>query len=813
MSSASGTASSSTNNNNNNNNNSSGGGGGSASGNGSSNANIKTENTVTSASSARATKKSAFSCEPCRRRKVKCGGEQPVCSRCLARNDACVYKLNPTLSYTQRLEERIKELEDQLAKSQSQPASQQQSAPSDMLPSSSRDSSHPGHEFGEGLAGTFKGLKLDEKGVLTYHGATSFFHLPSEYGRHDSEMPGPNHPEDPLYGKRERLVNNAWQQRALEDLSEIPEPFQYLLNTHWCWIHPLWNFVYRPAFTRDMQLLGPYYSHTLLNAMLSHSIRWGRWDKATRERLENDYDGGAVFSRHARAMVFDEISKGVATIPTVQTLLLLSAQECSAGNTSQAWMYSGMAFRMIDHLGICVDSQRYTGNIPFSDEDVEIRRRLYWSCYFWDKIISLYLGRSPSMQHSNVSPPQMILDDSNENEMWTPFGLTYPDGVKYPPIAAHSTSCFVQMCRLSVIFNQILIHMYDPLQQNSESEIQECLVRQEAALKQCWDELPPFLKIEASMLPPLAPPSHIVTLNCLYHTFNILLHRPMLSRERSTPNNNRAKHLLECVSSATSIIAIFDLFCKSFGIYRTVLSMSYSVYIAASIFLLQVQAAANAPSGSSTGALSDEQQQQQQPALRKLDFCIRALSRLKDINPIVGSGVSLILRELAALGIHTQGGGGMPHNFQGQGQQGQQGPQGQQGGQHGQQGPSHQGFPRHQQNPSVSSEFRGRQGSFGGGVGGHRMSHHEIMMGNTDTPMSGFASPSRTPPGLQQALFQFPQTTQGDKINQHLQHHGISDQVFQAVSSLQPITASFGNPMGIQESNDVPPGLSQGFRP
>lgn len=157
-----------------------------------------------------------------------------------------------------------------------------------------------------------------------------------------------------------------------------------------------------------MQLLGPYYSHTLLNAMLSHSIRWGRWDKATRERLEHDYDGGAVFSRHARAMVFDEISKGVATIPTVQTLLLLSAQECSAGNTSQAWMYSGMAFRMIDHLGICVDSQRYTGNIPFSDEDVEIRRRLYWSCYFWDKIISLYLGRSPSLQHSNVSPPQMI---------------------------------------------------------------------------------------------------------------------------------------------------------------------------------------------------------------------------------------------------------------------------------------------------------------------------------------------------------------------------------------------------------------------
>src|SRR4051794_1206990 len=66
-------------------------------------------------SSAKATKKSAFSCAPCRKRKVrtlppntfsiealkqsitmsqvKCGGEQPVCKRCVARDDMCVYKL------------------------------------------------------------------------------------------------------------------------------------------------------------------------------------------------------------------------------------------------------------------------------------------------------------------------------------------------------------------------------------------------------------------------------------------------------------------------------------------------------------------------------------------------------------------------------------------------------------------------------------------------------------------------------------------------------------------------------------------------
>lgn len=82
MSSASGPASSSTKT------------GANGNGNGSGTSGQKSGAATTSApSSARATKKSAFSCEPCRRRKVKCGGEQPVCSRCLARNDACVYKL------------------------------------------------------------------------------------------------------------------------------------------------------------------------------------------------------------------------------------------------------------------------------------------------------------------------------------------------------------------------------------------------------------------------------------------------------------------------------------------------------------------------------------------------------------------------------------------------------------------------------------------------------------------------------------------------------------------------------------------------
>jgi len=332
----------------------------------------------------------------------------------------------------------------------------------------------------------------------------------------------------------------------------------------------LWEFL------GDMESLGPYYSHMLMNAMLSHSVRWCKADPQISVLL-HQYDGGASFARQARTLLFEDLTDGHSKIPTIQTLLLLSAQESGRGNRTQAWLYSGMAFRLVEDMGINIDSQKFAGSVQLSDEDIEIRRRLFWSCYFYDKMISLYLGRSPSIQDSRVSPPQLMLDDSAETELWTPHGVEYAEGVEYPPTQAHSISCFVRMCQLSTILNQILIHIYDPFHQNTDSEIENCLHQQAEALRVFWDELPPFLQIDVKSMPQYCPPSHIVTLNCLYHTFKILLYRPMLSRRTSGGHLN-PEHLLECIASATSIIAIFDLFCKCFGDGHVVLSLSYSVY-------------------------------------------------------------------------------------------------------------------------------------------------------------------------------------------------------------------------------------------
>lgn len=96
--------------------------------------------------------------------------------------------------------------------------------------------------------------------------------------------------------------------------------------------------------------------------------------------------------------------------------------------------------------------------------------------------------------------------------MWTPFGVSDDALGKYPPAAAHSTSCFIRTCELAMILNHILVHMYEPLSQNSPEEMEECLYTQEAALQQWWDSLPSFLRLEPNNLPVIAPPSHIVTM-------------------------------------------------------------------------------------------------------------------------------------------------------------------------------------------------------------------------------------------------------------------------------------------------------------
>lgn len=204
----------------------------------------------------------------------------------------------------------------------------------------------------------------------------------------------------------------------------LQEHFQYLLDLYWCWTQPVFNFVDRQVFIResgtsnssaaqrlrrvisgDMQFDGPYYSETLLHAIFAHSLHVCREEIGTSPEVDH-FNAGTEFHRRAVSGLHNLVSAGHVDVPLIQTLLILSTLECVKGNQAQAWLYSGMALRMLDELGI-TNSYGGSESEQLNDEEVDIRRRIYWSCYTWDKLVSLLMGRSPTLQHTPTNPPRM----------------------------------------------------------------------------------------------------------------------------------------------------------------------------------------------------------------------------------------------------------------------------------------------------------------------------------------------------------------------------------------------------------------------
>jgi hypothetical protein len=69
------------------------------------------------------------------------------------------------------------------------------------------------------LAGDIEGLKIEDDGRISFHGPTSLFQLPSGLG---PDQRSPVVAEQGIDGRKERLINNAWRERAFEQLATIP---------------------------------------------------------------------------------------------------------------------------------------------------------------------------------------------------------------------------------------------------------------------------------------------------------------------------------------------------------------------------------------------------------------------------------------------------------------------------------------------------------------------------------------------------------------------------------------------------------------
>ena len=432
------------------------------------------------------------------------------------------------------------------------------------------------------------------------------------------------------------LFNNATQQRQWEEYAiantaikaNVPKELSNeLLRFHWCWIHPLFLFVYRPAFTRGMAMVDAssidapdptYYSDALLKVMHAHCARFLNHSvhRHQYQTMPNQQAPVSVTLSASEFMqkVTDEarVSLGMATlkagsIPTIQALLQQSAREIVFGRSSQGWLYSGMAFRMAFDMGIHLPSDKLQTFVKtLSPEDIEIRKRLFWSCYTWDKIISLYLGRMPAFTPSTEDVPLTFMDDYSDKELWVPYYGETPTpenatASNYPPVPGYVVSCFTHLCKLCVILNGLMQDIYSSnaaARRNMEGTNgsgpanqaeEDPFIRISRELRDWWLSLPRHLRIAPDQMPDLAPPVHIMSLNLLYHTTLILLHRPVILGTRDLIQPAAQRSYQTCVTATAAIHDLLMLQATTFGLSHVSYLNAYSAYIAATVAVLRFE--------------------------------------------------------------------------------------------------------------------------------------------------------------------------------------------------------------------------------
>ncbi|KAL6707670.1 hypothetical protein ACN47E_003791 [Coniothyrium glycines] len=515
----------------------------------------------------RVRKRAPEACTFCRRRKIKCSTERPICANCKTHGMSCSYEpIDVSIRAQPRPAKRARK-EIGLAESRVEVVTPADTtcnvdASAQLTPESTQRGS------------SVSRIVVSSNGVPSYHGRTSTLF---EESYNDRPSPGTT-TKVPEEWVEKGLICEAARQRQLEDVNYRlgkldfdgvePELGLHLLSLHWNRQHHAFLITYRPAFMRDMACNGPYFSRLLLNA-----IFFGASKFSPRRELRRDANdvrtAGWRFRDRVSELLGGALNK--SDITTIQALLMMTNSLFALGDErSAAWLYAGLAFRMIVDLGIHVDRSDLSSQRKFTDEDFEIRRRVFWAAFVVDKIQSLYQGRPVTIKESDTLVPIKFLDTYEELEHWTPLAYLTSSSTNYPGCSAYSISTFRHLCKLSIILSDILSSIYtERSSHSSPAELSHKLEDIHGRLQRWRDELPDHLGGDLNTMT-ATPAPHVLSLLAMYHVLIILLHHPFVADGHlfNTARSISINSLLCCATAANDIVQLVRVFDHAFSIRR-----------------------------------------------------------------------------------------------------------------------------------------------------------------------------------------------------------------------------------------------------
>ncbi|KAH6669955.1 fungal-specific transcription factor domain-containing protein [Halenospora varia] len=398
----------------------------------------------------------ALACQRCKQRKQKCNGTQPSCARCTRLDLECHYvmpiypKPGQAKIYIKALEDRVAELETLLTQGGNKNVSHDHwnERPDDL------DDDEQGDI--QPLLNAVRDLSLDVAGSYVGGGATITLGRALESAlsgkiqftipQMDSERKRSLYTESiasEITSMSGGTVAFHLGQIDADSAEKMVSAYLGHLYTNF----PIMYSYYILDLHNRRHALRDTYEESILHLIYGLGGHF----------LEKTGDSSGLYFPERHYEVAIENRDVILRFGDTRSLtyLLLLGQHClRMPKDPGPWTYIGLAMKMCIELGL--HRRRRSSKMSLKSE---LNKRLFWSCYWWDREISIALGRPPSISDHDIDAELPLDVDEANQDLEVLRKASEADKTK-PASPQSSLTCFIHLLRLRIIDSEIQHSIY-----------------------------------------------------------------------------------------------------------------------------------------------------------------------------------------------------------------------------------------------------------------------------------------------------------------------------------------------------------------
>ncbi|TVY26180.1 putative transcriptional regulatory protein [Lachnellula hyalina] len=437
----------------------------------------------------RPSKRARKSCERCRARKQKCHGF-PVCENCAHSKEECIQPPSAIEEYNsgpnQALLERIACLEAQLA-AYAEAAPPKIDTPPFNTPQAVSPTSSEDERRKNNIADIVGFLSLGGDGA--YVGSSSGFALATNLGQMvqatvwNKALASTVSQSQPKAMTIADLKRNSAKPPNDDMGDRILEAYFTRVHLRYPFLDPS-DIRQRHANRFSQSNLTPQDQYGTFKIYMIYAIG------ATMLRLTEQYDYTPPENFFMTALQYISAARESHSVHNIEAMTLLVLYNLRSPSNSGIWYMIGLAIRTCIDLGL--HREAYYHNVaPYEGQ---LRRRLFWTVYFLERVIAVSLGRPYSIADRDIDAQMPLeIDDIVRDDSLIAQKLAVPASPTFQPSRTSSNITLgIQCFRLKRL----------------ESHIQETIYRVDRPIASLVSEINPILKMLEDWhkaLPPSTP--------------------------------------------------------------------------------------------------------------------------------------------------------------------------------------------------------------------------------------------------------------------------------------------------------------------